>query len=75
MNGYDLLLALQRAAEARRRTRPLLVIISCSADEAKARAAGAHHGRAGGRGRGWLLASLVHGWHISSRVSLVLLTF
>jgi len=40
MNAYDLLDLLPRAAEAKRCKKPLLVIISCSVDEAKAKTAG-----------------------------------
>eukprot|EP00913_Durusdinium_trenchii_P023662 g22229.t1 len=41
MNGYALFEALQRAAAARRRPKPLLAMISCSADATKAQEAGA----------------------------------
>lgn len=40
MNGYALFEALQRAAAARRRPKPLLAMISCSADATKAQEAG-----------------------------------
>ena len=65
MNGYALLEALERAAEARRLAPPLRVMISCTADEARARNAGADRtGHVGHDDHGGLVGGLEHQFYI-----------